>query len=116
MTEGKSETVAVEASADPAETGADAMVFRIQLSRPAEQPIVLIYGTLDGSARAGKDYEQQHGVITLPRGAESGEVHVPLIENQPSNGDKKFELFLMADPEVAEVVDKRISATIQGDH
>ena len=90
------------------------MVFKIELSRPAEQPVVLIYGTLDGSAKAGKDYEPQQGLITLPPGAKSGEVQVPLIEDQGSTGDKRFELYLIADPQVAEVVDKRITATIRG--
>jgi Calx-beta domain len=115
IAEGESQTVAIKASVDPAETGADAMVFRIELSHPAEQPIVLIYGTSDGSAKAGKDYEQRRGVITLAPGAESGEVHVPLIEDEPSKGDKRFELFLIADPKIAEVVNQRISATIHAD-
>jgi RNase P/RNase MRP subunit p29 len=115
IAKGESQIVAVKASVDPAETDADAMVFRIELSQPAEQTIVLIYGTLDGSAKAGKDYEPQRGLITLAPGTKSGELHVPLIEDQPSKGDKRFELFLFADPKVAEVVDKRIVATIQGD-
>jgi hypothetical protein len=90
------------------------MVFRIELSHPAEQPVVLIYGTLDGSAKAGKDYEPRQGLITLAPGASSGEVQVPLIADQASTGDKRFELYLIADPEVAEVVDKRVIATIRG--
>jgi hypothetical protein len=64
--------VAVSASVDPDETGADAMIFKIELSQPAEHTIVLIYGTLDGSAKAGKDYEPQHGLPRLlpaPRAA-----------------------------------------------
>jgi RNase P/RNase MRP subunit p29 len=112
---GKSETVAVKASVGRTKTGADAMVFTIELSQPAEQPVVLIYGTLDGTAKAGKDYEAQQGLITLPPGAASGEVQVPLITGQPSQGDKRFELFLIADPKVAEVIDKRIIATIEGE-
>jgi hypothetical protein len=114
--DGESQTVAVEASVEPAEADADGMVFRIKLSRPAEQTVVLVYGTLDGTAKAGRDYEPQRGVITLAPGTESGEVHVPLIEQQPSTGDRRFELLLIADPKVAEVVDKRTIATIHGDH
>jgi hypothetical protein len=37
-----------------------------------------------------------------------------LIEDQPSKSDKQFELFLIADPTVAEVIDRRTIATIQG--
>jgi Calx-beta domain len=108
-------TVAVKTSVGPTENGAGGMVFKVELSRPAEQTVVLIYGTLDGTAKAGTDYEPQQGVLTLAPGDESGEIRVPLLEHQPSQGDKQFELFLMADPKVAEVVDKRIVATIDGD-
>jgi hypothetical protein len=47
--------LAVRGTVDPAEAGAERIVFRIELSRPAEQPVVLIYGTVDGTAKAGKD-------------------------------------------------------------
>jgi RNase P/RNase MRP subunit p29 len=106
--------VAVKASVDPAAAGAAGMVFRIELSRPAEQTVVLIYGTVDGTAKAGQDYEAQQGVVTLAPGTRSAEVHVPLIEHQPPRDEARFELFLAADPKVAEIVDKRITATIQG--
>jgi hypothetical protein len=105
--------VAVKASVDPAAAGAAGMVFKIELSRPAEQTVVLIYGTVDGTAKAGQDYEAQQGVVTLPPGTQSAEVHVPLIEQQPPRDEARFELFLAADPKVAEVVDPRITATIQ---
>jgi hypothetical protein len=104
--------VAVKASVDPAVAGAAGMVFKIELSRPAEQTVVLIYGTVDGTAKAGQDYEAQQGVVTLAPGARSTEVHVPLIEHQPPRGGTRFELFLAADPKVAEVVDQRVAATI----
>jgi RNase P/RNase MRP subunit p29 len=106
--------VAVKASVDPAAAGAPGMVFRIELSRPAEQTVVLIYGTVDGTAKAGQDYEAQQGVVTLAPGTRSAEVHVPLIEHQPPRDEARFELFLAADPKVAEVVDQRITAIIQG--
>jgi hypothetical protein len=112
--EGEGQTVAVKGSAAPASSDPDGMVFKIELSRAAKQPVVLIYGTLDGTAKAGTDYQSQQGVITLAPGSKSGEVRVPLLEPRPSNGAKQFELFLIADPKVAEVVDKRIIATIEG--
>jgi hypothetical protein len=103
--------LAVRGTVDPAEAGADGIVFRIELSRPAEQPVVLIYGTVDGTAKAGKDYEPQQGVVTLTPGSRSADVRVPLIEH-PHPRNAGFELFLMADPKVAKVVDQRITATI----
>ena len=111
---GEKQSLAVRASADPAEPGAANMVFKIELSRPAEQTVVLIYGTVEGTAKAGEDFEPKQGIVTLAPGSESAEVQVPLIES-PSKGEKSFELFLTADPKVAEIVDRRISATINGD-
>ena len=103
--------LAVKGTVDPAEAGADGILFRFELSRPAEQPVVLIYGTVDGTAVAGKDYEPRQGVVTVTPGSRSAEVRVPLIEHRRSRV-ATFELFLTADPKVATVVDQRISATI----
>jgi Calx-beta domain len=108
------EILAVKASVDPPEPGARSMVFNIELSRPAEQTVVLIYGTVDGTAKAGEDYEAQQGMVTVAPGARSAEVRVPLIEGAPEDGEKRFELVLMADPKVAQVVDRRVIATIEG--
>jgi Calx-beta domain len=103
--------LAVRASVGSGTAGED-LVFRIELSRAAEQTVVLIYGTVDGTAVAGEDYEPRQGVVTLARGSKSADVHVPLIKDRRSRADARFELFLTADPKVAEVVDQRISATI----
>jgi Sulfocyanin (SoxE) domain/Calx-beta domain len=105
-------SLAVKASIDPAESDAENMVFRIELSHPAEQTVVLIYGTVEGTAKAGKDFEPQQGMVTLAPGTKGAEVRVPLIEQPSSEGEKSFKLFLAADPKVAEVVDKRVVATI----
>jgi chitinase len=91
------------------------MVFNIELSEPAKQTVVLIYGTVDGTAKAGEDYEAQQGMVTVGPGNSTAEVRVPLLEGAPEEGEKRFELVLMADPKVAEVVDRRVIATIKGD-
>jgi hypothetical protein len=109
---GEQRSLAVKASAEP---GADAMVFRIELSRPAEQTVVLIYGTVEGTAKAGKDFEPQQGMVAIAPGSKGAEVRVPLIEQSAAQGEKRFELFLAANPKVAEVVDRRVIATITGD-
>jgi Calx-beta domain len=105
--------LAVKASVDPPAPGARSMLFNIELSQPAKQTVVLIYGTVDGTAKAGEDYEAQQGMVTLAPGARTAAVRVPLIEGAPEDGDKRFELVLMADPKVAEVVDRRVIATIK---
>jgi RNase P/RNase MRP subunit p29 len=111
---GDQELLAVKASVDPPAPGTRDMVFNIELSQPAKQTIVLIYGTVDGTAKAGEDYEAQQGMVTLGPGARAAEVRVPLLEAAPADEEKSFELVLMADPKVAEVVDRRVIATIKG--
>lgn len=111
---GEEGILAVKASVDAPEPGARAMVFNIELSEPAKQTVVLIYGTVDGTAKAGEDYEAQQGMVTVAPGASTAEVRVPLLEGAPEDGEKRFELVLMADPKVAEVVDRRVIATIKG--
>ena len=111
---GQHESLAVRASVDPPEPGAESIVFKIELSRPAQQTVVLIYGTVDGTAKAGEDYEPQQGMMTLPPGTRSAEVRVPLLDGEPAAGEKRFELFLTADSRVAEIVDKQVVATIKG--
>ena len=108
--------VALKASVVPGEEGAAGVVFTIELSRPAEQTIVLIYGTVDGTARGGTDYEPQQGVITLAPGTTSTQVRVPLIDHQRPRDDARFELFLTADPKVVAIAEPRITATIPVAH
>jgi RNase P/RNase MRP subunit p29 len=109
------EAVAIRTSVDLDEAGAPGVVFRIELSRPAERTVVLIYGTVDGTAKAGEDYEPRQGVLTLAPGTRSADVRVPLIEPRDTERDSRFELFLTADPKVATIAEQRITATIPGD-
>jgi hypothetical protein len=50
--------------------------------------------------------------LTLAPGDTNADVYVPLKEGLSRKDDARFELFLTADPEVAEVVDQRITAVI----
>jgi RNase P/RNase MRP subunit p29 len=109
------EAVAIRTSVDLDEAGTPGVVFRIELSRPADRTVVLIYGTVDGTAKAGEDYEARQGVLTLAPGTRSADVRVPLIEPRDAEGDSRFELFLTADPKVATIAEQRITATIPGD-
>jgi len=104
--------VAVKGSVGPAEGGAAGLVFRIELSRPAERTVVLIYGTVDGTAKAGQHYEPRQGIITLAPGDTNADVYVPLKQRLSRKDNARFELFLTADPDVVEVVDQRITAVI----
>jgi Calx-beta domain len=103
--------LALNASVQAAEAG-DGMLFNIALSRAAEQTIVLIYGTVDGTARAGTDYEPRQGVLTLAPGSTETQVSVPLIAGREPRDEARFELFLTADPKVVQIAEPRVIATL----
>lgn len=107
--------VLVEAATTPITESSSEMVFSIKLSHPIEQPVVLIYATVDGSAKGGQDYEPQQGVMTLEPGSTLAELRTPLINDQVAEGDEHFRLFLSADPDVAKVNASQIVATIVDD-
>src|SRR5690606_38527816 len=104
----------IEATVDLPAPGERSVVFKIELSEPAAQSVVLIYGTVDGTAKAGQDYEARQGMVTLAPGEQSAEVRVPLLAKEAQDGEKRFELVLMGDPKVAEILDRRVIATIKG--
>ena len=94
-----SDAMAIKASVDLDKAGAPGVVFRIELSRPAERTVVLIYGTVDGTAKAGEDYEPRQGVLTLAPGTRSADVRVPLIEPRRAGGDSRIRAFSDGGPQ-----------------
>ena len=109
------ERLEIDASAQPAQESLAALVFEVRLSRPSNRSVVVIYATVDGTAKAGTDYEPQQGVITIQPGATSAELYAPLINDNEVEGEEHFRLFLSTDPTVADVSAKQVRAVIQDD-
>lgn len=107
--------LAIDASAEPVAESVTTLVFQVKLSRPAKRSVVVIYATVDGTAKAGTDYEAQQGVITIQPGATTAELHAPLIDDDQAEGEEHFRLFLSTDPTVADVSAKQVRAVIQDD-
>ncbi len=107
--------LAIDASAEPVTESVTALVFVVKLSRPAKRSVVVIYATVDGTAKAGTDYEPQQGVITLEPGTTTAELYTPLIDDDQAEGEEHFRLFLSTDPTVADVSAKQVRAVIQDD-
>jgi hypothetical protein len=107
--------LAIDASAEPVAESVATLVFEVKLSRPSKRSVVVIYATVDGTAKAGTDYEPQQGVITIQPGATTAELHAPLIDDDQAEGEEHFRLFLSTDPTVADVSAKQVRAVIQDD-
>lgn len=91
------------------------LVFDITLSRPSKQQILVIYATLDRSAKAGKDFEESRGSIIIRPGETSAKITVPLINDDLAEDDKHFEVFVATDQKVATIESKRATGTILND-
>ena len=95
--------------------GDSELVFDLTLSRPSKQQILVIYATLDRTAKAGEDFEEARGSIVLKPGDTSAQIKVPLIDDDAAEDDKYFEVFVATDQKVAVIKSKRATGTILND-
>src|SRR6185436_12244371 len=56
----------LDTSVTEADSGSNVMTFRIAISAAAGVPIVINYGTSNGTAIAGTDYQPRTGVLSFP--------------------------------------------------
>jgi hypothetical protein len=98
-----------------AEEGAKALVFRIDLSKPAGRSIFVVYGTFDRTAKAGEDYQEQRGSLEIQPGDSSASVRIPVIDDDVAEDDETFEVFVTADEAMASISNKRAVGTILND-
>lgn len=96
--------------APPAAEGSSA-VFTVALSAPSGRNVSVTFATADGSAVAGQDYMARTGAVTIPAGATSASLGVPLLDDDAHEGDESFELRLSS-PRDATLGDARATATI----
>jgi hypothetical protein len=91
------------------------VVFTLELSRPVDDLLVVIYSSIDGSARSGADYEPLQGILTLPPGITRQQVRTSVIDNADPAGDKDFQLFLATNPDLTKVAEQWTRVTIRDD-
>jgi hypothetical protein len=91
------------------------IVFTVELSRPIDDLLVVIYSTVDGTARAGADYEAAQGILTLPKGATREQFRTVMIDDGEAEGDEEFQLFVATNPELTKVAQQWLQVTIQDD-
>ena len=68
--------------------------FTLALSSPSVQPVLVPYGTADGTAVAGADYQPRVGVVTFPPGATAQSVVVPVVGDTLDEPNETFHLGL----------------------
>ncbi len=94
----------------PATEGAAAS-FTVGLSSASGRDVSVAFATADGSAIAGQDYTARSGSLTIPAGATSAAIAVPLTDDSADEPTESFELRLSA-PGAATLGDAVATATI----
>jgi hypothetical protein len=105
----------IQVSVEHSKENGPPVAFNIELSEPSEDPIVLIYATIDGTAVRGEDYEPNRGVVMIQPGDLSARIEAPVIDDTEQEGQEHLQLFLTVDPSVAVVESGQIIANIDDD-
>lgn len=74
--------------------GGDTVSFTVTLSEAASATTIVTYETVDGTARAGKDYAAKSGALTFAPGETSKTVNVAVLPDRRAEGDETFYLDL----------------------
>lgn len=89
--------------------------FLLELSRASDQPIHLVYSTVDGQAVAGQDYEARQGVAILAPGETSYAIEAKVLDDPDDEDPEHFFLFVTTDAKQAALEEKWHRITIQDD-
>ena len=100
---------ALSVSDAAADEDAGALEFEVTLSAPSGIEVSASYATMDGSAKAGSDYEAAEGTLSFQPGEVSQTFRVAIIDDSVHEADEEtFELSLSA---IVNATSEDVSAT-----
>jgi hypothetical protein len=106
--------LAVNAPTDVAEDAGE-LVVRLELSRPVDTPVTVIYSTLDGDALAGFDYRAKQGVLSLSWETLGSELRTTLLDDDQAERVETFYFFITTIPQNVAVTEKWTTVIIHDD-
>ena len=74
----------------------DEATFVLSLSRPSTLPVSVTFATVAVTASSGTDFTPASGTLTIPAGATSASVTVPILEDTAPERDETFRLTVRA--------------------
>jgi hypothetical protein len=95
--------------------GGGPAAFDLTLSEPLDRPAVLVFATLDGTAKGGEDFDVQRGTVMFQPGSTEARLEMDLIDNRVTEGERQFQIMLSADPNVLILTSRRLLVTIEDD-
>ncbi|MBI1324361.1 S8 family serine peptidase, partial [bacterium] len=76
------------ASRSEGNSGSSDLIFTVTMSNPADAPVSVQYATSNDSAIAGSDYLATAGTLTIPAGATSATIAVPILGDTVVEADE----------------------------
>ena len=107
--------VGLSVTVDPVDEGDALITFRLHLSHSSTKPVVIIYSTIDGTAKAALDYRRDQGVLVIDPGEVEAEIMTVLLDDDTVEQNETFQLFVTGDPKIVTIDRRRIPATIRDD-
>jgi subtilisin family serine protease len=73
-------------------TGTKTIKVTVNLSKASDKDVTVNYTTLNGTARAGSDFESKSGTLTIPKGAKSVDVFFDIKGDKLDEEDETFQI------------------------
>lgn len=86
--------IAVDPTTYTVAESAGSVSIGVKLSVAASGPVTVGYATANGTATAGSDYTATSGTLTIPAGATTGAISVPIIDDTAVEGPETFTVTL----------------------
>lgn len=96
------------------DSGTTNAVFTVSLSAVSSSDVTVDFATADGTATEGDDYTATNGSLTIPAGATSANIEVPVLGDTLEEGNETF-VVTLSNPANAAIADGEGTATIIDD-
>ena len=68
--------------------------LRVELNRPANQLVSVMYRAVPEEAEAGSDYEDSRGIVVFGSGSTNGKIRLNILEDEIAESDETFTVVL----------------------
>jgi beta-glucanase (GH16 family) len=101
-------------SAPEGNTATTAFIFQVTLSKTFSKAVTLSFRTVDGTAKAGKDYTASEGTFTIPPGNTTAAISINVIGDDVRKSDQTF-MVRLSNPVNCTLIRETATATITND-
>lgn len=70
------------------------MTFEVRLNNPSGKTVGVNYGTVEGSAKSGEDYQEKRGVVKFKPGQKKKIINIPIFGDTEDEQNEQFQVIL----------------------